>query len=157
DGSGIEGMVGGSTVLYKEGRRVGSLRLRLGSDKEHEVFEGESAGPTLGLELLRRQRNVTTVSLWIDNTSAITATGSNRAGPAHYLMDHFHRLYQQVKRRHPDMEMTVGWVPGHEGVEGNEAADEEAKEAALHGSSPRELLPVVFRKPLPISCSAVRK
>lgn len=72
-------------------------------------------------------------------------------------MDHFHRLYHTVKRRHPQLEITVGWVPGHEGVEGNEAADEEAKRAATEGSSPKDELPAVFRKVLPKSRSAAKK
>ncbi|KAE9391309.1 hypothetical protein BT96DRAFT_945483 [Gymnopus androsaceus JB14] len=101
DGSGIEGMVGSSAVLCKEGRRISSLRMQLGKETEHEVFEGESVGPSLGLELLKKER--------------------------------------------------------HEGVEGNEAADEEAKEAAVRGSSPKQLLPHTFRKSLPMSSSAARK
>ncbi|KAE9393806.1 hypothetical protein BT96DRAFT_828603, partial [Gymnopus androsaceus JB14] len=125
----------------QQGEWVSSLWMQIGRELEHEVFEGESVGPTLGLELLRKERNMSMVSLWIDNTAAISAMSSMVSGPAHYLMDHFHALLSQVKHCHLYLEITVGWVPGHEGVEGNEAADEEAKEAALHGLSLTWLLP----------------
>ncbi|KAF9067352.1 hypothetical protein BDP27DRAFT_1225915 [Rhodocollybia butyracea] len=72
-------------------------------------------------------------------------------------MDRFHKLYHAVKRRHTQMEITVGWVPGHEGIEGNEAADEEAKNAATRGSSPASQLPAVLRKKLPKSATPMRK
>ncbi|KAE9383954.1 hypothetical protein BT96DRAFT_950912 [Gymnopus androsaceus JB14] len=111
DGSGIEGMVGSSAVLYKGGEKIASLRMQIGKEMEHEVFEGESAGPTLGLELLRKEQSVSTVSLWIDNTATISATGSAVSGPGHYLMDHFHTLLTKVKQRHLDLEIMVGWVP----------------------------------------------
>lgn len=49
------------------------------------------------------------------------------------------------------------WTPGHEGIDGNEWADEEAKRAATEGSSARkDLPPFIRRKPLPISISATR-
>jgi ribonuclease HI len=49
------------------------------------------------------------------------------------------------------------WTPGHEGIEGNERADEEAKRAAEQGSNARkDLPPFVRRKLLPISISATR-
>jgi ribonuclease HI len=50
------------------------------------------------------------------------------------------------------------WTPGHEGIEGNEKADEEAKLAAKGDSSPNDELPPFLRKkPLPTSIAATRQ
>ena len=50
------------------------------------------------------------------------------------------------------------WVPGHEDIDGNEKADEEAKQAIEVGSSPRRQLPTFLRgKVLPTSISATRQ
>ena len=50
------------------------------------------------------------------------------------------------------------WVPGHEDIDGNEKADEEAKQAVETGSSPRRQLPALLRrKDLPVSISATQQ
>ncbi|KAG2133703.1 hypothetical protein DEU56DRAFT_692111, partial [Suillus clintonianus] len=55
---------------------------------------------------------------------------------------------------------TVRWISGHDGVEGNEAVDKEAKRAAKNkrDNSPRALLPPYLRKGvLPCSISALKQ
>jgi len=50
------------------------------------------------------------------------------------------------------------WTPGHEGIDGNERADEEAKRAAKgEPSATKDLPSFLRRKPLPISISATRQ
>jgi len=50
------------------------------------------------------------------------------------------------------------WTPGHEGIDGKECADEEAKRAAQgEPSATKDLPSFLRRKPLPISISATRQ
>ncbi|KAG2153439.1 uncharacterized protein EDB93DRAFT_1082282, partial [Suillus bovinus] len=56
--------------------------------------------------------------------------------------------------------VTVRWISGHDGVEGNELADEEAKRAAVSNteSSPTDTLPPYLHKGvLPCSISALKQ
>ncbi len=74
DGSGIDGGIGAAAVIYKGDRRVKTLRLKVGSAKEHEVYDGEGLALTLCLEPLRNMSNIKSASISIDNTAAIQAT-----------------------------------------------------------------------------------
>ncbi|KAG2029281.1 hypothetical protein BDR03DRAFT_881231 [Suillus americanus] len=65
---------------------------------------------------------------------------------------------RQLARKHPLFDVTVNWIPGHEGLHGNEEVDKAAKRAAESSTnnSPRELPPKILRhKSLPLSISAL--
>jgi len=135
----------------------GMLRYQLGTEEEHTVYEGEGVGLVLGMELIRKETNARKVSIGIDNQSGITAVISIRPTPSHYIWDLFHRRLHVASLKHINLEILIRWTPGHIGIEGNEAADKEAKCAAQEGSSPNEQLPAALRKRLPVSKSAAKQ
>jgi len=131
DGSGYEGGVGAAAVLYRGFRPVKALQYYLGTLDEHTVYKGECVGMMLGLELIRRETGwVLEATMGIDNQAAITATGTGKPATGSYIVDKIHASYQKVMERHSWLKLTLGWVPGHKGIPGNERADEEAKRAA---------------------------
>ncbi|KIJ22827.1 hypothetical protein M422DRAFT_276688 [Sphaerobolus stellatus SS14] len=153
DGSGIEGHIGAAAITTPSRER---LRLHLGTDDEHTVFEGELVGVLLGLELIGRFPNARTVLIALDNQAAIRALCSNKPQPGQYLLDEIHDHIHRLKMRRRDLRLHLEWVPGHEGVEGNELADVEAKKAAEGRSSSTHRLPQILRQPLPISTAALK-
>lgn len=58
DGSGYEGNIGASAVLFNGGKKEGELRFHLGTDKEHTIYEGELVGIILANHLLQQHRSI---------------------------------------------------------------------------------------------------
>ena len=146
-------------ALYVPGRcRPRILRYHLGPSTEHTVYEAEIVATILGVELLRTERQlVRRASIALDNTAAISASTLRTSAPGRYLTDIFHAHVKKLKDAHPGLRLTLRWVPGHEGVAGNEAADKAAKEAAAGRSSATKELPKELRKRLPHSASRARQ
>jgi ribonuclease HI len=157
DGSGIDGKIGAAAVLYRNGRKIRTLRYHLGSEDEHTVPEAEAVALILALELVRKERRAGRVSLAADNVGSIWRSMAADARPMQYIWEIFQARWRMVSRKFPGMALTIRWVPGHEGVRGNEEADRLAKMAALQGSSDGRKLPGPLRKPLPQSKAAAAR
>ncbi|KIJ58963.1 hypothetical protein HYDPIDRAFT_50490, partial [Hydnomerulius pinastri MD-312] len=157
----FEGGIGAAAVLIQNDRRPRVLRYHLGSTDEHTVYEAEAVGLTLAAQLLTTERDLALpAAIYVDNQAAIKSGDVFNTKPGHYLIDHFRsaisRLRKNTRCRADDI--TVSWISGHDGVEGNEKADDEAKKAAKGDSSSRARLPSYLRKgPLPLSVSALKQ
>ena len=156
DGSGMDGKIGAAAVLYRSGRLKTKLRYQLGLQKHHTVYEGEGVGAMLGTKLISNEWNIRSAYIYIDNRASITATQLTKPSPGHYIFDAIHANVASLRKKHPGIKVTIKWVPGHSGVEGNEHADEEAKKAITEGSSNTRDLPTILRKTLPRSKSAAK-
>ena len=161
----LEGKVGAAAVLIHKGRHSETLHYHLGSDEEHMVHEAELVGILLGMHILStRKGRKATATIGVDNQAAIKAFESDLRNPGHHLMrEALHiasKIQKKKKKKKGDKSkeaLTIRWTAGHEGIEGNELADREAKEAAKGHTSDTKQLPCYLRKPILINLSAVKK
>lgn len=156
DGSGEEGRIGAAAVLYRGFQPLKVMRCHLGSDKEHTVYEGECVGQSMAVELIQKEEGpVRTVLILTDNQASIRALNIFSAGPGHDIVDKVVKGIGRLNKSHEGIQVAVMWVPGHQGVAGNEAADREAKKASQGNIT--QNLPAFLRKPLRISKSAMKQ
>lgn len=157
DGSSIEGQVGAAAVLYRNGKKR-ILQHKLGSDRKHTVYEAELVGMLLGNYLLRKEKHIqkVTISESVDNQAALTALKSTKPRSGHVIQEQIMKESARILNKNKQMTLTYTWCPGHEGIKGNEEADELAKAAARgHTNHPADL-PTILRKTLPINAAAAR-
>ena len=98
DSSGKDGWIGVAAVLYRNGRKVQSVRYQLGRASEHTVPEVEGLAIVLGLELLRREKGVRRVSFAADNVGSILRSTNTKATLMQDMWDIFRRRWEMVHR-----------------------------------------------------------
>ncbi|GAA6006002.1 hypothetical protein JCM10207_007303 [Rhodosporidiobolus poonsookiae] len=99
------------------------------------VYVSELVGVNLGITTIHAMLDArppapVTAHLFLDNQSAVSNSFSPLASSGQQLRRRNRTAYLNLVRAHPHLRLMVHWVPGHVGVDGNEAADEAAKDAA---------------------------
>jgi ribonuclease HI len=149
DGSGFEGGVGAAAVLRKDGSPPKTMGIYLGSLQERTVFEAEITGVILAIKLILDEPRVTHATILLDNQAALASVTDPRPKAGQQFLRIFHKLFRQLLRKRRSFRLRMVWVPGHEGVEGNEEADELAKDASS------EEFPLHPQLPFPDTWSAL--
>jgi ribonuclease HI/exonuclease III len=159
DGSGYEGYAGACAVLIRDDKQK-TLKYRLGKLTKHTVYEAEGVAVILGEHLIECERNPRKTSISLDNQAVIRATDKNDLKPGHYVIDEIlTKAEHMAKYAAKNYELTIQWIPGHNGNEGNELADKGAKEASQGLVSDATQLPdfLADKRKLPASISALRQ
>ena len=138
DGSRFQNGVGAAAVQVSlDPAKPHTIRqLHLGSATHHTVFEAELVGVILALDILRSLPHILNAQILLDNQPVIHALKRRGVQSGQYLIDLFHSELKDIKKFRPGLRLHLNWVPGHEGVDGNELADQKAKDAARGASSP---------------------
>ena len=124
DGSKLEsGDVGAAFVIYHPNGRMESRKLRM--DQSCSVFQAELLALNKALLWIQKYSK-TDVTVYSDSQSSIKAI-QQRSNP-NLLVNSIHHILHEVT---PRLSVKFVWVQAHVGIEGNEAADSAAKEAAI--------------------------
>lgn len=133
DGSGYQGDVGAAAVCPS---RMVTQTHYLGSENTATVYGAELMGMSLAMQIVREHytewpeisRGVTVFS---DSQAAIKALCRPRAVSGQSMLATVLKGIEWCRQQ--GIRVAVHWIPAHEGVPGNEAADKAAKEAAIGG------------------------
>ena len=120
DGSGIQGRVGAAVV---EPATKARHQKHLGNDTQYNVFAAETLALATAAKYLKSENTI----IFTDSQAAIKAIDNPRNQSGQAIIKQYLDAIDQTR---PSQSVHVVWIPGHEGIEGNEQADEAAKNAA---------------------------
>ena len=160
NGSSLNDKIGAAAILHHPNGNTWILHYHLGPFKQHTIYKAEAVGLILATKLLLDELDVyKPVSIFINNQAAIKSSDIFQTRPGHYLIDNFCASIKQIKKIHHlhAQDIILWWIPGHNGIEGNEKADSEAQltsEGPEHNSAHQQLPEILHNSPLPHSVSA---
>ncbi|KAH7323431.1 hypothetical protein B0J17DRAFT_723420 [Rhizoctonia solani] len=128
-------------VLWETGGWELRTGLRLGEPGSHSVLDAEIAGILMAAHLVILAQEDTI----IDDGASLQLLKATR------------RVIRLVKKGSGGTPIRLQWCPGHEGVPGNEAADEEASRAASGHTYPPHLIPRFLTEYRPATNPTTRK
>ncbi|CAL8127771.1 unnamed protein product [Orchesella dallaii] len=137
DGSRHDGSTGAAAVISWNGERT-TLRIPLGASAT--VFQAEVLAIRHAADALRHVPTGTRIVIYSDSKSAIQALKT-----WNYMTLLVGECFQSLKALATERTLELVWIPAHVGFEGNEEADEVAKEAAgMTVYGPEPIVPVAM-------------
>jgi len=129
DGSSDSSGATGYAVTWRSRGKWVGVKTHLGYNQE--AFDAECAALARALELAARRRTVPgAVTIYADAQSAMRRIVADEPGPGQKYAILARKWVAALKQARPEVRIEIRWCPAHEGVEGNEIADEWAKLAA---------------------------
>jgi ribonuclease HI/exonuclease III len=132
DGSLINSQVGSAAYAPKTDTQAAT---HMGTSKVSHIAAAEVRGITLAcsIALQHKAHPLKKLTIFADSQAALQAIKNPHNQSGQYLLRECWWLMQNVKRK--GIDLTLHWIPSHEGIRGNEQVDELAKRAAGHGRS----------------------
>jgi len=119
----------GYAVLWRNRSKWVGARTHMGYNQE--TFDAECAALARALKLAARRRTTPeAVTIFTDAQAAIGRLVADEPGPGQKSTVMARKWIAVLRAVRPEMRMEIRWCPAHEGGEGNEKADEWAKQAA---------------------------
>jgi len=129
DRSQLEEGAAGYAVVWRNGQTWKGIKTHMGYNQE--AFDTECAALARALESASR-RNTTPerITIFTDAQAAIQRMATDEPWPGQNHALQARRHIATLRRARPGITIEIRWCPAHEGIEGNEKADEWAKLAA---------------------------
>ena len=128
DGSRMEDGAAGFAVVWKNGQTWEGVKAHMGYNQE--AYDAECAALARALESVLGGYVPERVTIFSDAQAAIRRMASDEPGPGQQYACQARRHIATLRRVRPDITIEIRWCPAHEGIVGNEKADEWAKSAA---------------------------
>ena len=129
DGSKIDGKTGASSIIYRPYKREPDVELRWQLNETNSVFQAEALAIKETCKYIRSQNlHGTFISILTDSLSVVQALSATSSNSPLIL-----ETRNELDRLTKDNNISIFWIRGHYGIEGNERADALAKQATTTG------------------------